>query len=334
MIFDDHDMIDSWNTTQAWRDEMRGTDWWPEHAIGGLMSYWIYQHLGNLSPSELRDEALLTRVCRDDDGNDALREWASTTDTTAPGDNRYRFSLARTVGDVKLVVVDSRNNRVFDDGWRMVGRAEWDWVRREALDHPGHVILASTLPVFLSNGLHDLHTWAVRLCDGAWGKRFAKLGERIRREIDLDDWPGFPDSYRDIVDLIEELAAGDDPPETIVVTSGDIHFSYSAELPLGGDSSRVHQVVSSPIRNALIPPERSVMRFTLTRTGAAIGDVLRRLTRAPRTAPDMRLTSGPYFANNMCELRYWPGGVELVVEHATPADDGEAELSEVARISL
>ena len=50
MIFDDHDMIDDWNTSQSWLEDIRRKPWWHDHVIGGLMSYWVYQHLGNLSP--------------------------------------------------------------------------------------------------------------------------------------------------------------------------------------------------------------------------------------------------------------------------------------------
>ena len=50
MIFDDHDVHDDWNVSEKWLEEMRKTDWWGEHCIGALMSYWVYQHLGNLTP--------------------------------------------------------------------------------------------------------------------------------------------------------------------------------------------------------------------------------------------------------------------------------------------
>ena len=54
MIFDDHDVHDDWNISAAWLEEMQATDWWEEHIVGALMSYWVYQHLGNLSPAAHR----------------------------------------------------------------------------------------------------------------------------------------------------------------------------------------------------------------------------------------------------------------------------------------
>ena len=50
MIFDDHDVHDDWNISQAWVEEARKHEWWNEHIMGALSSYWVYQHLGNLAP--------------------------------------------------------------------------------------------------------------------------------------------------------------------------------------------------------------------------------------------------------------------------------------------
>ncbi len=58
MIFDDHDVHDDWNTSAAWRREDQAKPWWPERIRAAYMSYWIYQHLGNLSPAELAKNEL------------------------------------------------------------------------------------------------------------------------------------------------------------------------------------------------------------------------------------------------------------------------------------
>lgn len=62
MIFDDHDVIDDWNTSASWVAEMRTKPWWRERILSGLMSYWVYQHLGNLSPAELATDKLYAAV--------------------------------------------------------------------------------------------------------------------------------------------------------------------------------------------------------------------------------------------------------------------------------
>ena len=76
MIFDDHDMIDDWNTSSSWVDDIRRQPWWHEHVIGGLVSYWVYQHLGNLSPAEIRAEGMLDQFIGLGDATAALSAWA------------------------------------------------------------------------------------------------------------------------------------------------------------------------------------------------------------------------------------------------------------------
>src|SRR3712207_594807 len=70
MIFDDHEMIDDWNTSAAWRREVTGQDWWAGRISGGLVSYWVYQHLGNLSPQELADNKTWQAILGMPEGSD------------------------------------------------------------------------------------------------------------------------------------------------------------------------------------------------------------------------------------------------------------------------
>ena len=56
MIFDDHDIRDDWNTSASWRADMKEKPWWRDRIRAGLASYWVYQHLGNMSPAELADD--------------------------------------------------------------------------------------------------------------------------------------------------------------------------------------------------------------------------------------------------------------------------------------
>ncbi|GAC1329133.1 MAG: hypothetical protein NVSMB13_16570 [Mycobacteriales bacterium] len=76
MIFDDHDVHDDWNTSQAWREQAKATPWWPERITGALMAYWLYQHLGNLEPAELAGSELLARLRGEADGEATLRAHA------------------------------------------------------------------------------------------------------------------------------------------------------------------------------------------------------------------------------------------------------------------
>ena len=57
---------------------------------GAFMSYWIYQHIGNLSPPELAEEQLLRLVQRDDDAGPRLRELARRWDRESAA-SRWAF---------------------------------------------------------------------------------------------------------------------------------------------------------------------------------------------------------------------------------------------------
>src|SRR6476661_161136 len=74
MIFDDHEMIDDWNTSAAWRREITAQPWWAGRIGGGLVSYWVYQHVGNLSPQELDANTTWQAVLALPDGPDAARD--------------------------------------------------------------------------------------------------------------------------------------------------------------------------------------------------------------------------------------------------------------------
>src|SRR3954451_17333215 len=93
MIFDDHEMIDDWNTSAAWRRETTAQPWWAARISGGLVSYWVYQHLGNLSPQELAENKTWQAVLGldpDDDAAPALQEMAERADTD-PASVRWSF---------------------------------------------------------------------------------------------------------------------------------------------------------------------------------------------------------------------------------------------------
>jgi hypothetical protein len=115
MIFDDHDVHDDWNTSKTWVTDIRAQGWWDERIVGGFMSYWLYQHLGNLSPSELDDLDLFSRVCEAEDAGDILRDYAFKADREVNG---TRWSFCRDIGQARLVMVDSRAGRVLDPGER------------------------------------------------------------------------------------------------------------------------------------------------------------------------------------------------------------------------
>jgi hypothetical protein len=324
MIFDDHDVHDDWNISAAWVQEMRAQPWWRERVTGAFMAYWIYQHIGNLAPSELAEETLLQQVYEDDDAGPRLRRFAQDADD---GTTASRFAFHRDFGRSRLVVVDSRAARVLAEGERsMVDADEWRWIVEHTRGSYDHLVIASTVPVFNAAGVHDLEAWNEAVCAGRWGRPAARVGERLRRALDLDHWPAFQRSFRSMLELLLELSgpAAPAPPATVVLIGGDVHTAYVAEVLLGeGQRSRVYQVVCSPFRNPLHPRQRRVIRAMRTR---AAGLLLRGLARSAgvrRPGAAWRFLSGSTFMNSIAVLELEERAARVTISRSVADRDGD-----------
>ncbi len=305
MIFDDHDLRDDWNTSDAWQRKMRVLPWWQRRVTAGLASYWIYQHLGNLSPSELAADPLWGKLgCAEDDGGEVLDAFAWQADADP---ECYRWSYAREYGGVRLVMLDSRCARVLAPERRaMIDPTEWRWFEETATGAAEHLIIGSSLPVLLPTGLHELESWNEAVCAGAWGRIAAKAAEAIRQAIDLEHWAAFRVSFDALAKLVKDIANGGrgKPPGSVLFLSGDVHFSYLAQVRLRHTASKVYQVVCSPIRNPLARTLRLVNGIAAFGVAGLIGRVLAR-SAGVRPAPvRWKIRRGPYFHNAMATLDY------------------------------
>ena len=225
MIFDDHEINDKWKTSQAWLDEMRQTDWYEGRVIGGLMAYWIYQHLGNLSPSELAEDETYQKLRDGGDGSEAsatspsgprarraIRGSASAATSARPGSS----SSTRAPAASSRRASAGSSARTSGSGSRTAPTAA------------GHLLMASSLPFLLPYGMHDVEAWSEAIGDGAWGKRFKPFGEKVRIAANLDHWACFQRSYREFEELVIDIATGrcGEPPETLVMFGGDVHHCF------------------------------------------------------------------------------------------------------------
>ena len=206
MVIDDHDMHDDWNISRSWVEDMRREPWWQERAVSGLVSYWIYQFIGNLSPRELEESELYRRVRELDDAGPVLREFAAKDDSEREG---KRWSYYRDLGSTRLIVMDSRTGRVLEEGRRSIfDEGEWDWVQDKAgrfrppADRDLGSLSARARPA-LPGGL-ERGGLQRRL-----GRGPAKIGERIRRGLDCDHWGAFQRSFMRLTALLEEIGSGE-----------------------------------------------------------------------------------------------------------------------------
>jgi PhoD-like phosphatase len=323
MIFDDHDVHDDWNSSGAWLEEMRAKPWWDRRITGALASYWVYQHLGNLSPGQLSERSPLEEVRALDDAGPMLHEWARDADWGSQG---RRWSYYRDLGDVRLVVLDSREGRVLDErSRRMFDEDEWDWLQDAIRGDVRHLLIADTLPTFLPQAIHDLEAWSDAVCGGAWGRPLTRLGERVRRALDLEHWPAFPHSFERMVELIGEVGAGarGAPPSSIVSLGGDVHHAYLARVrypPEAGVSSPVWQAVCSPLRNALSRREERVAEAGEAAPARWIARALARSAGIRRPAVRWSLEQDPTFDNQFATLDLDGDSAHLRIERTASGD--------------
>src|SRR3712207_1234498 len=236
MVFDDHEMIDDWNTSATWRAKVKREPWWTERILGGLVSYWVYQHLGNLSPDELAENKTWLAL-QELDGADAaplLREMAERADAEPAS---TRWSYVRHWGDTRLVMIDTRASRVLDEQDRkMLDDAEFDWVeaamRNAVNEGVQHVVLGSSLPWLLPHAIHDIERWNETLTVRHAGRRRGRLNDTVRQLADLEHWAAFGDSFERLGRALVRLGRGElgPAPATALVLSGDVHHCYAAEL--------------------------------------------------------------------------------------------------------
>ena len=330
MIFDDHDVNDDWNTSETWVRQMRRTSWWGERIIGAFMSYWIYQHLGNLSPRELREDGLFERLREAENPTRVLREFAYRADREIAG---TRWSYHRDFGRVRLIMMDSRAGRVLKEGHRsMLDDEEWAWIFEMATGDFDHLLLGTSLPFLLGPGLHHLEAASEAVCAGAWGRPAARIGESVRQLVDLEHWSAFHKSFTDLTNLLRSVAAGEhsngDPPASVTVLSGDVHHGYLARMDFDdGVKTPVYQSASSPLRNPLGLPERLAMRFGWTERGRHVGEALSRLTGAEEPGVRWHLVhKAPWFHNHISSLEIRGRKALLKVEKTIPENNDEPVL--------
>jgi hypothetical protein len=313
MIFDDHEMIDDWNTSAAWRATVAKEPWWAGRIRGGLVSYWVYQHLGNLSPQELAANETwqaIQGMAADDEVRDAGPLLARMAELADAEPATIRWSFVRHWGDARLIMVDSRAGRVLEEAHRrMLDEEEFAWVEtamaRAVDEGVEHLIVGTSLPWLLPHAIHNLERWNETLNVRHHGRWRGRLAEKLRQAADLEHWAAFGHSFERLGAALTAIARGEHgrAPATALVLSGDVHHAYAAELVRPGDlQTRVHQLTVSPLHNQAPHPIR--VGFKIGWSGAAKRwtERLARLAKAEATALEWDKQAGPFFGNQIGEL--------------------------------
>jgi hypothetical protein len=349
MIFDDHDIRDDWNTSWSWRHEMEATDWWHDRIVGGLGSYWVYQHLGNLDRSERAEDALWQRVVEHtgDAELDLTADLDAFADRADQHPDSYRWSFSRDFDtQARLVVVDSRAARVLTPERRSIlDDNEMSWLDDQLHGDVDHLLVGTSLPFLMAPGLHHAESFSEALCSGVWGRTVARAGERLRQAVDLEHWGAFQQGFQRVAHMVLDVAAGGRgaAPQSITFLSGDVHHSYVATAgPQEGvtdlrTTSRIVQAVCSPIRN---PLPAAMQRITTWGARPRLGRAARRVARLGKVpAPPLtwRIDRGPWYDNNLAVLELRPeGGLALTwyAGDVTGRDPGDPVLRVVAQVQV
>ncbi|MBW8481990.1 alkaline phosphatase D family protein [Actinomadura parmotrematis] len=323
MIFDDHDVRDDWNTSHTWRRQMWETSWWRDRIVGGIASYWVYQHLGNLDPAERAGDAVYRAVReaaeKGEDAGALLDAFAERADKEP---SSARWSYAHDWGGTRLVVVDSRCSRLLTPERRgMLDDEEFAWLDGRLQGGVDHLLVASSLPYLLAPTIHHAEAWNEAVAEGAWGRRAGTYGEKLRQGADLEHWGAFGASFERVARDIVAVGRGERgaAPATIAFLSGDVHYSYVARVTSPGTASEIVQLVCSPLRNPLPPSFRFAQRVGTMRGLAVIPRLLARWAKVPRPPLKWRLTDGPWFDNAVATVRV--DGRECRVQWDTPASE-------------
>ena len=340
MIFDDHDIRDDWNTSMSWKEKMEATSWWHGRIVAGLASYWVYQHLGNLSPQERAEDAIWRRITSNtgDDEIDVGAELDGFAERADQDPKSYRWSYCRDFGDTRLIVIDSRAARnLVPDDRALIDQAEMAWFDGRMRGGFRHLLVATSLPFLLPMGLHYVESWNEAVSEGAWGKRAARAGETLRRALDLEHWGAFQDSFRQVAAMAGEVADGKrgPAPETITFLSGDVHYSYVSEVERTS-GSRILQAVCSPIRNPLPRLMRSFAAIMSYGLATPVGALVARSAKVPDPPFRWSGIKGPWFANNLAYLEVAPDGLKLWWQTGV-VDDGDhlhPRLERVASLTV
>lgn len=237
MVFDDHDITDDWNLSREWEDVAYGHPFSRRVIGNALIAYLLHQAWGN-RPEAFASDALLAQVqaaldAPGGEAHDALierllhwRDWHYVWPTTPP-----------------LMVLDSRTHR-----WRSEvsprrpsGLMDWEALTdlQQALrDHPA-VLLVASAPIF---GVKLIETLQ---------RVFSFFGRPLL--VDAENWMSHPGAASAMLNIFRHPRT----PQTFVVLSGDVHYSFVYDVELRPRGRRkepvqgphIWQICSSGLRN-------------------------------------------------------------------------------------
>ncbi len=238
MVFDDHDITDDWNLSREWEDVAYGHPFSRRVIGNALIAYLLNQAWGN-RPEAFGGDALLGQLqaALDAPGGEAhealierllhWRDWHYVWPTTPP-----------------LMVLDSRTHRWRSEVSRRRPSGLMDWealtdLQQALRGHPA-VLLVASAPIF-----------GVKLIETIQ-RVFSFFGNPLL--VDAENWMSHPGAASAVLNIFRHPKT----PQTFVVLSGDVHYSFVYDVELRPRGRRkepvqgphIWQICSSGLRNA------------------------------------------------------------------------------------
>ncbi|WP_250461966.1 alkaline phosphatase family protein [Microbulbifer litoralis] len=235
MIFDDHDVTDDWNLSALWETTVY------EHAFSrrivgnALIGYLLCQGWGN-EPAAFGE--LLPQVAdlvREVDADGFLPE--RTHDELVDALLRFGRWHYRLPTSPPVVVLDTRTHRWRSEiaPGRPSGLMDWEALTefQQSVMGESAVIVVSPAPMF-----------GVKLIE-VLQQLFTFIGRPL--VVDAENWM----AHRGAASVLLNIFGHSGTPETFVVLSGDVHYSFAYDVRLRHRSAspRIWQVTSSGIKN-------------------------------------------------------------------------------------
>jgi len=264
MIFDDHDVIDDWNISAEWARERHRSRSWVRLLTSALLSYWIYQGAGNLSPRQWRGDRRMTPLVPVY-GNphlDLLPRMMLLFERYTLRRDRASWGFTLPTKGTGIVVADTRMSRKLEpkrlitdnQAWgEFVARAKSSRTRRIVLVAPGPVLSPHMLHILLSRAAESIEGDPPNIIGGIAGGLLGALvagpagavvgalagsvaGEFLldyyQQDLlefaDAELWPAFPTSLNRMLTLLEHLTdgVGTRRKRFIAIIAGDVHHSH------------------------------------------------------------------------------------------------------------
>jgi hypothetical protein len=267
MIFDDHEVTDDWNIHRKWVEDVKASPLGTRIVHNALSAYAVFQAWGN-DPDQFRQgkpgKALLDKLEQWQGKQEPPSEIAEVLGLSSSSGERIRWSYewGRTIHSAyippyQVIVLDTRTQREFPNSAKSTGREACGLLSESALadqlgdsvslHNTGPTIIVSAAPVF---GYPFIEEFAQPVGIAVWNA-FPSCCAPGELEYDNEAWSFNSVAFERFLHTILKL-------KQVIVLSGDVHYSFGAEVDYWGQlasdeaeqiSVKIVQLTCSPLKN-------------------------------------------------------------------------------------